>query len=119
MRANCDHLPRWHGRVAVAACEDCGIVEWFGAAGAIDPAEGLAYLFGSFDLVGELDALGAPSRTVLAYSPPNGRKRRNLDTLPRHIWFKVAPHLWLSHDGEILLLSTDQQLMMENLTRGA
>ncbi|MDF2729291.1 MAG: hypothetical protein K0T01_1077, partial [Acidimicrobiia bacterium] len=27
--------------------------------------------------------------------------------------------LWLSHDGEVLLLATDHQLLIENLTRGA
>lgn len=115
----CDHTPQWHGRIAISACADCGTVDWFSHAGAIDPAEGLAYLFGSYDLIGELDALGAPSAKVLVYSAPNGRRRRNLSALPANTWLKVAPHLWLSHDGEVLLLATDQPLLMDNLTRGA
>ena len=114
----CDHELQWHGRIAVSACEHCGTVDWFSQAGTIDPAEGLAYLFGSYDLIGELDALGAPSNRVLVYAAPNGRKRRNLAALPPYVWFKVSPHLWLSHDSVVLLLSTDQPLLMDNLTRG-
>ncbi len=115
----CEHLPTWVGRVAVAACADCGRVEWLSDRGALDPAEGLAYLFGSYDLVGHLEALAAPAPSVLAYAPPSARKRRNLDCLPKHVWLEVGPDLWLSHDGNTLLLATNQRLLVENLTRGA
>ena len=115
----CEHKPVWVGRVAVSACAECGEVSWLSDAGPIDPAEGLAWLFGSYDLVAHLDALGAPAPTVLAYNAPSARKRNNLNALPKHVWLRVAPGLWLSHDGEILLLATNQALLLENLTRGA
>ena len=115
----CEHKPTWLGRVAVTACADCGLVGWLSDTGPIDPAEGLAYLFGSYDLIAHLDALGAPAPTVLAYRAPNVRKRKHLAALPKHVWLSVAPSLWLSHDGEVLLLATNQKLLLENLTRGA
>ncbi len=115
----CEHRPVWVGRVAVAACAECGRVDWFSDSGPIDPAEGLAALFGSYDLIGHLDALRAPSPTVLAYAPPSPRKRKNLTAIPPKSWLKVAPDLWLSHDGETLLLATNHTLLLENLTRGA
>ena len=115
----CEHKPTWVGRIAVSACEDCGQIEWFSAEGPIDHAEALAALFGSYDLVGPLEALGAPAPQVLAYAPPSGRKRRNLDVLPRRVWLKAGPRLWMSHDGRVLLLATTQPMLFENLTRGA
>ena len=115
----CDHKPTWMGRLAVAACADCGTVDWMSDAGPVDPAEGMAYLFGSFDLVDQLDAVWAPSPTVLAYRAPSTRKRRNLAAIPPHVWLKVGPDLWLSHDNETLLLATNHNLLIENLTRGA
>lgn len=115
----CEHKPVWVGRIAVAACQECGRVEWFSDEGAVDPAEAMAALFGSYDLMGSLDALGAPAPEVLAYSAPSARKRRNLDALPRKVWLKAAPHLWMSTDGVTLLLAPTQRLMFDNLTRGA
>ncbi len=116
---SCEHLPTWVGRVAVAACAECGRVDWLSDQGYLDPAEGLAYLFGTYDLVGHLEALAAPAPSVLAYAPPSARKRRNLDCLPKHVWLEVGPDLWLSHDGQTLLLATNQRMLVENLTRGA
>ncbi len=115
----CEHKPVWVGRVAVSACADCGRVEWFSTSGPIDPAEAMAVLFGSFEMVGPLDALGAPAPRVLAYRPPSGRKRSNLDAIPRRVWLKAGPHLWMSHDGETLLLAPTRPLVFDNLSRGA
>lgn len=115
----CEHKPVWVGRIAVAACEECGTVDWLCDGGAVDPAEAMAALFGSYDLAGSMEALGAPSPEVLVYTPPSSRKRRNLDALPRRAWLKAGPHLWMSTDGEVLLLATTQRLLFENLTRGA
>jgi hypothetical protein len=115
----CDHKPVWVGRVAVAACENCGRIDWLSNDGSIDPAEAMAALFGSYDLIGPMDALGAPAPQVLVYAPPSGRKRKNLDVLPKRVWLKAGPRLWMSHDGEVLLLATTQRLLFENLTRGA
>lgn len=115
----CEHKPIWVGRIAVTACDDCGRVDWFSDEGPVDPSEAVAALFGSYDLAGPIDALGAPSPSVLVYTPPSGRKRRHLAALPKHAWLKAGPYLWLSTDGEVLLLSTTQQLLFDNLTRGA
>lgn len=115
----CEHKPVWVGRVAVAACDDCGNVDWVSNAGPLDPAEGMAALFGSYDLAGSMEALGSPSPQVLVYTPPSARKRRHLDALPRRAWLKAGPHLWMSTDGEVLLLAVTQRLLFENLTRGA
>jgi hypothetical protein len=115
----CEHKPVWVGRVAVAACEDCGEVAWLSDSGVIDHAEAMAALFGSYDLVGSMDALGAPAPEVLVYAPPSSRKRRNLDALPPKTWLKAGPRLWMSTDGQVLLLATTQRLLFDNLTRGA
>jgi hypothetical protein len=115
----CEHMPVWIGRVAVVACADCGDVQWLSDSGPMDPAEAMAYLFGSYDLIGKMEVLGGPTETTLAYSPPSAKKRKHLDALPRRVWLKAGPRLWLSHDGEVLLLATDHQLLIDNLTRGA
>jgi len=115
----CEHKPVWIGSVAVAACGDCGSVDWMSNTGPIDPAEAMAALFGSYDLIGPLDALGAPSDKILAYRPSSARKRKNLDALPVKVWLKAGPRLWMSHDGQTLLLSTTEPLLFENLLRGA
>jgi hypothetical protein len=112
----CEHKPVWVGRIAVSACEDCGQVDWLSNEGPVDHAEAMAALFGSFDLAGTMEALGAPSSEVLIYTPPSARKRRHLDALPRRVWLKAGPRLWMSTDGEVLLLATTQRLMFENLT---
>lgn len=115
----CEHKPVWVGRVAVAACDDCGRIDWFSNQGPVDSSEAIAALFGSYDLAGTMEALGAPSPEVLVYTPPSERKRRHLDALPKHAWLKASPHLWMSTDGQVLLLATTQRLLFENLTRGA
>lgn len=115
----CDHKPVWIGHVAVAACARCHRVDWLSESGAIDHSEAMAAVFGSFDLIGSIDALAAPAPQVLAYAPPSKAKRRNLDALPRRTWLKAGPHLWLSHDGELLLLATTRKLLFDNITRGA
>ena len=115
----CEHKPVWVGNIAVSSCEDCARIDWFSNSGPVDTAEAMAALFGSYDLVGPLDALGAPARRILAYAPPSGRKRKHLDALPKHVWLKAGPQLWMSHDGEVLLLATTQPILFENLTRGA
>ncbi len=115
----CDHKPVWVGRIAVSACAECRRVDWFSDTGAVDHAEAMAALFGSYDLVGHLDALASPAPHVLAYAPPSRSKKRNLEALPRRAWLKAGPHIWMSHDGEVLLLATDRQLLEDNLIRGA
>ena len=115
----CEHKPVWVGDIAIASCGKCESVNWFSNAGPVDPSEAMAALFGSYDLLGPLDALGSPAPRVLAYAPPNSRKRKNLDVLPKYVWLKAGYNLWMSHDGSVLLLATNQTLLFENLTRGA
>jgi hypothetical protein len=94
-------------------------VDWRDSVGEIDPNEGMAALFGNYELVATLDAVGSPAPEVLVYSAPSIRKRRNLLPFPKNSWVKAAPDLWLTHDGENLLLATNHKLLFENLTRGA
>ena len=77
----------------------------------------MAALFGNYELIGWIDALGAPTRQVLAYRPPSKRKRPGLDAFPKRVWLKTGPHLWMSHDGEVLLLAPTSSLVFENLSR--
>jgi hypothetical protein len=107
------------GNVIVVACEVCRRVEWFDQHGEIDPAEGVASLFGSYELVGTLDAVGSPAPEVLVYAPPSKKTRLHLDAFPKHVWVKAAPDLWLTHSGEELMLATNHRILFENLTRGA
>lgn len=115
--SGCAHLPVWVGRVAVTACPDCAEIDWFSSSGPIDPAEGMAALFGNYDLVGPIDALGAPTRQVLVYQPPSSRQRSNLEAIPAGVWLKAGPNLWMAHDGELLLLAPTDPLLFENLCR--
>ncbi len=107
------------GDVRVAACPSCQRVEWGDVTGEIDASEGMAALFGSFELIGPLDALGSPAPEVLIYRTASAKKRKSLLAFPAYIWVKAAPDLWLTHDGEHLLLATNHRLLFENLTRGA
>lgn len=83
----------------------------------LDPAEGLAALFGGFELISQLPGLHSPGRTVLTYRAPNRRAARRLSNLPTGIWLRVDDTLWLSHDGTHLLLSPTTDLHTENLLR--
>jgi hypothetical protein len=113
------HKPMPVADLLVAACEACRRVDWRDSVGEIDPNEGMAALFGNYELVATLDAVGSPAPEVLVYSAPSIRKRRNLLPFPKNSWVKAAPDLWLTHDGENLLLATNHKLLFENLTRGA
>lgn len=115
---DCDHRLRSFGRTGVIACGECGVVAWFDAAGPVDPAEAMAALFGSYNLIGQVPAVGAPAPSVLAYRPTRGR-RGALSILPESSWLQAGPDLWLATDGQVLLMATPNQLMVENLTRGA
>lgn len=117
-RLECRHHVRFSGRTGVVACAACGLLEFFGAAGPLDPAEGVAALFGNYDLIGQVPAVGAPADRVLAYRPARGRKAA-LALLPVGCWMRVSDELWLASDGSVLLLATPNRLMVENLTRGA
>lgn len=115
----CLHAPIAAGGIDVVACDLCGEVSWYRKGQWLDPAEGMAILFGQYDLVGRLEALAAPAPEVLLYRPPNGRARTHLEAFPIREWLEASPELWLSHDGEHLLLAPANPVHLENLTRGA
>lgn len=100
------------------ACAGCGLVEWFGSTRPIDPAEGMARLFGRFELIDKLPAVRAPGPDVLMYRPPNRGARTRLAAFPAHVWLRVDDQLWLSHDGRYLMLVPTTPLLMDNVTRG-
>ena len=114
----CRHDPRHWGRTSVVACATCGLVQFFGPAGALDPAEGMAALFGTYDLIGSMPAVGAPAPVVLAYRPGRGKKDA-LGLLPTGHWLRVGPELWVAAGEGVLMLATPDWLMVDNLTRGA
>jgi hypothetical protein len=115
----CPHSSTSIAGLEVVSCDVCGEVAWYQDGEWLDPAEGMATLFGQYDLVGRLDSLSAPAPEVLLYRPPNGRWRSHLEAFPKHVWLEAAPDLWLSHDGEHLLLAPANPIHLENLTRGA
>ena len=115
----CLHVPVPVAGIEVISCGDCGEIGWFQKGEWLDPAEGMAMLFGQFDLVGRLEALSAPAPQVLLYSPPSGRWRAHLDVFDENVWLEAAPNLWLSHDGQHLLLAPTDPIHFENLTQGA
>lgn len=106
-------------RIEVVSCDVCRDVAWYRAGEWLDPAEGMAELFGQYDLIGRLDSLSAPAPEVLLYRPPNRRWRAHLDAFPQQVWLEAAPDLWLSRDEEHLLLAPANPIHLENLTRGA
>ena len=115
----CFHVPVPVAGIEVISCGECGEIGWFQNGQWLDPAEGMAMLFGQFDLVGRLEALSAPAPQVLLYSPPSGRWRAHLDVFDENVWLEAAPNLWLSHDGQHLLLAPTDPIHFENLTQGA
>ncbi len=115
----CDHEKRVLEGLRVVACAGCGTTEWWSKGRRLDPAEGMARLFGRFDLRGRLPAIQAPGPEALMYEPPDRRSRSHLDAFPSAVWLEVDTDLWMSHDGERLLLVPTTPLLMENLTRGA
>ena len=76
----------------------------------IDPSEGVARMFGRFELIGRLPAVRSPGPEVLMYRPPTSRDRTRLAELPARIWLRVQPRLWLTHDGDHLLLAPSDSL---------
>ena len=117
-RQECAHQVRTRGRIGVLACPDCGLLEFFGSEGRLDPAEGVAGLFGNYDLVAQMPAVGAPGTRVLAYRP-HLAGRGALELLPTGCWLQAGPRLWIASDGAALLLATSDDLLVSNLTRGA
>ncbi len=70
-----------------------------------DALDAVTELFGEFRMVRKLDAIGTPAPEVTAFQPPDSQARDNLGFLPRNRWLKAGDHLWLCHDGSVLLLA--------------
>jgi hypothetical protein len=119
METNCLHQAVCVGGLEVVACDACRTIEWYRGGRGIDPMEGMAALFGDFDLVGSLPAVFAPSTEVLLYRPGSRHQRQRFDPFPRESWLRATPDLWMSHDGEHLVLAPTDPLTFTNLTRGA
>lgn len=116
---DCRHQPTPVERFQVVACPECGEVDWFEEGAPVTADVALAGLFGDYDLIDRLPVVSAPAPEVLVYRPPRRGRRRNLAAFPPHHWFRASPSLWLSHDGELLMLAPTDPLVVRNLTRGA
>ena len=107
------------GTKLALACPSCSTVEWWSSQRMLDPAEGMARLFGQYDLVDAIPALRAPAAEVLVYRAPNRRARKAFAAFPAGAWLEAHPGLWLTHDGEHLLLAPADPILAENLVRNA
>jgi len=87
--------------VAVVTCEQCGMVAFRNR----DSFGGIAALFADYSLVGRVEAIGAPAGEVMAFRPANPSDRSTMDAIPPHRWFRANQHLWVCHDGSVLLLA--------------
>jgi hypothetical protein len=115
--AMCTHQPVAVGGIEIVACCSCASVEWHGPDRVLDPAEGMAAVFGEYRLIGSLPAIRAPEREVLMYAAPNRRARSHLAAFPANTWMQADDHLWMSHDGFHLLLAPTSPILLDNLTR--
>ena len=70
-----------------------------------DQWDSMATVFGDYELVGRVDAVLAPASEVLAYRARRPVDSEALQVAPPHRWFRVNEHLWMCHDGSLLLLA--------------
>ncbi len=102
-----DHITeiRAHGDLRVGGCSACGEVRFRDVTGGSDPWNAIGALFGDYQLVGPVDTIRAPASEVLAYRPSQPADQAALKVTPPHQWFKANEHLWMCHDGQLLLLA--------------
>ena len=96
-----DTNPVIRNGVAVVTCEQCGMVAFCNR----DSFGGMAALFADYRLVGRVEAIGAPAGEVMAFRPANPSDSSTMDAIPPHRWFRANQHLWVCHDGSVLLLA--------------
>ena len=113
------HKTEMYEGLAVVACENCRELSFSDSQGPVAGRVGLARLFGDFDLVSALGALGAPAKEVLAYRPPNARARKIFRLISETVWLQGADGLWLAHDGEFLLIAHGSPWLTRHLLDGA
>ena len=99
----------------MVACAECQTVDWWDAGGLVDPTTALQQLFGELELEGTLAALRAPAPEVLVYRAGGRKARRTLEIFPRRVWLRAHPGLWMSHDGERLLLAPVDRTLVSKL----
>ncbi len=116
---DCRHEVREAGAISVIACEDCGLVQFWDEAGPIPPGAGMAQLFGVFTVLGRFPTLRGPGPEAIVYRPPSAAARRLLDAFPRRTWLEVQAGLWMSHDGEHLILVPTEPGMTHIAGEGA
>lgn len=116
---DCRHEIKEAGETGVIACGECGLVQFWDGDGPMPAAAGMASLFGGFVGRGSLPTVGGPGTEAFVYSPPTRATRCHLDVFPRRTWLETQPGLWMSHDGERLLLASTDPLISHNLGRGA
>lgn len=97
--------------IGIAACGPCGTIEWFRRGRAVPAFDGMAEVFGMFDLVATLPGVSSPGPEVMLYKAPRGASRSLLDALPRRTWLEAAPGVAVSHDGRHLLVSPVEAAM--------
>jgi hypothetical protein len=105
------------GSVVVDICPVTSQAEWYDSDELVDPASALATLFGQFDLATAAPGLRSPGTMVLAYRPSGRRGRAAMRALPQGRWIEAAPDLWITHDGESLLMSPTDSVLARNLVR--
>ena len=93
------------GSLQVRTCDGCREVRFCDDGGGSDPWEALSTLFGEYELVGRLDTIHAPAGEVLAYCSRRPAGVAALRVTPPHRWLEVTEHLWMCHDGALLLLA--------------
>ncbi len=96
-----DATPVIRNGVAIVACRQCGMVTFRNR----DSFGGIAALFADYRMVGRVEAIGAPAGEVVAFRPAKSSDRSTMDAIPPHRWFRANQHLWMCHDGSVLLLA--------------
>lgn len=106
-----DHLPACeHRRVEVGPleadiCDQTSIITWYDGDDLVDATVAMARVFGAFDLVETLPAIGAPGPLTSVYEASTRRERSWLLSLPRHRFLEAMPGVWISRDDSHLLIT--------------
>jgi hypothetical protein len=114
---SCRHELVSIGSLVLEICPTTSEAEWFEGDQATDPATALARLFGQFDLTAMAPGIRSPGPTVLVYRPTGRKGRTDMRALPQGRWIEAAPDLWITHDGESLLMSPADPTLARNLAR--
>jgi len=94
-----------HRGIRVGTCHECQSIRFSSPAGGSDAWSSMSTLFGKYELVDRIDAVLAPASEVLAYRSRRPGDLEALRVAPPHQWFRVNEHLWMCHDGTLLLLA--------------